>query len=513
MANTQKKKNSKLPKILIPVIVVVLIAVALVVVLLLPESTGDDSDSTAATQSYADVQQKVDNKKEHQANIEKDKDGNIKENGSGELLSYIPRNIKEIKVENTKSTYTIKSYTPVKKTKDENGKVKEETQETQYTLVGYEDMSIATGVPDAVANDAASLEFTEVVSSGNKDEKDFGFDKPQSTVTVKYDDKTTAVITVGGNAPASAGVYIKFGTGKEIYLVDAESVDSFLYGINDFMDLNFTDSATDGDNASPLSVTLGGTRYSDTITFVPSDDETASTNYIITSPATYYGDDQGCSKVEAGIRGLAATSAAYVNPSEAKLQELGLANPYATVDATYPDTTVSLIASKPDSKNQCFVMVKGGNVVYKILDDSIMWVKSSLDKLRSKYFVDNKIDAVSVTDVTLDGKNYRFELSGSGNTTSEVKCNGKNGNFGDFQTAFDFMHSADFYRNEFTNENPSGSPVMTVKFTYSGDRASDEMNFYEKGSKVYVTVNGNEISYVYKTNFNTLKKLFIKASE
>lgn len=506
MAN--KKKKSKLPKFLIPGIIVVLIAVALVVVFMLPEST-DDSDSAVEPASFAEIQQKVDKNNEHQAQIEKDQDGNIKENGEGELLSYIPRNIKEIKVENTKSTYTIKSYTPVKKTKDENGKTVEETQATQYTLVGYDDVSIHEGQPDAIANDAASLSFTEIVSAGDKDEKDFGFDKPQSTVTVKYEDKSTAVITVGGNAPANAGVYIKFGTGKEIYLVDPESVDSFLFGINDLISLHITDSATDGDNASPSSVTLGGTRYKDTITFVPSTDETASTNYMITSPNYYYGNDQGCSQIEAGIRGLEAVSVAYVNPSDSKLNELGLANPYATIDAIYPDVSVSLIASKPNSKDHCYVMVKGGNVVYTILDDSIKWVKSSLDELRSDYFVDNKIEAVSTSTVSFDGKEYKFELGDN----STVKCNGKESDYGAFQTAFDYMHSMDFYRHEFTNENLSGSPVMTIKFDYTGDRSSDELKFYEKGSKVYVTVNGQQVSYTYKTSVKTLKNSFKSAAK
>ncbi len=508
----KEKKNTKLLKILIPVIIVVLIAVALVVVLLIPEDAANDPTSAIDPTGVAGIKDSVNKDKLHQASVEKDKDGNVKENGAGSLLSYIPRNIKTIKIENTKSSYTIKSYTPVTKEKDENGKEVEKTQATQYTLVGYEDKEIKEGAPDSIANDAASLKFTQIVSSGDKDEKEFGFNKPRSTVTVTYEDKTSAKIIVGNKAPANAGYYIKFGDGKEIYLVTEDAIDSFLYGINDLMSLDVTDPASDGDNASPSSVVIGGTRYKEKIEFTPSDDETATTNYIITKPSFYYGNDQGCSEVEAGIRGVAAVSVVCVNPTSAQLDKYGLSTPYATVDAVYPDVSISLIASKPDNNDHCYLMVKGGDVIYRILDDSIMWVKSSLEDLRSSYFVDNEMTALSSAEVKFGGNDYKFQLSTKGSDTS-VKYNGKKVNTGDFQTAFDYMHGSTFTRHEFTNENLSGSPSMTIIFNYSGDRSQDTMEFYEIGSKVYVKVNGEQISYTYKNAVTDLQKAFTKAAK
>lgn len=511
MAN--KKNNKKLIKILVPALVVVLIAVALVVVLLIPDSTEKNDVNQQNMPSYAEVQETVNEDNVHQVEIQKDEKGEVVENGTGTLLSYVPMNIKEIKVENTKSTFTIKSYTPVEITTDENGKEKEETQATEYTIVGFEDKDIAMGIPDAIANDAAALDFTQVVSTGDKDEKDFGFDSPQATVTVTYEDKTKAVIIVGNKAPSNSGVYVKFGDGKEIYLVEEDAVDSFLYSTNDLISLNVNDPVSNGDNATASSITLGGTHYKDSVTFEPSDNETANSNYLITSPKKYYGDDQGCSLVEAGIRGVKASSVAYVNPGDKELEKYGLVTPYATVDAVYPDTTVSLLASEPDSKGYCYLMVKGGDVIYKILEDSVQWVSSSLDDLRSKYFVDNTLKALSEAEVSFDNKEYEFDLETDSNNNTTVKCNDKEIELGDFQTAFDYMHSTDFYRHEFTSESLSGSPVMTVEFSYSGDRSDDEVKFYEKGNKIYVTVNGEQISYTYKTSVSQLKKLFTNASK
>ena len=514
MAKSKKKNNKNLVKIIVPALIVVLIAVALVVVFNLPDST---EESTLEYVEPAKISTDVDKDKLHQADPETNDKGEISQNGSGELMSYIPRNIKSIDVDNEKSKYRITSYTPVEITTNENGEEEEKTQATEYTLVGYEDKEIASGMPDAIANDAASLEFTKIASTGDKDDKDFGFDAPRSTVDITYQDNTKARIIVGAVAPANAGVYVRFGTGKTIYLVEEESVDSFLYSINDLISLEITKPASSGDNASPTKIELSGTHYKDKITFVPSDDETASTNYLITSPDNYYGDDSGCSEVEGGIRGVMAKSVVYVNPGESQLEKYGLREPYAEIKATYPDTTVNLIASKADDKGYCFIMKKGGDVIYKILSDSVRWSASSLDNLRSDYFVDNELTSLSKTEVKFDGNSYSFDIDGkSSSVDTVVKYNGKKVSTGAFQTAFDYMHSSDFLRNEFTNDTISGSPALTIKFTYKSDtgRSADEMKFYDMGKqKYYVTVNGEQVSYLYKSAVTKVEKLFTSVTK
>ena len=56
---------------------------------------------------------------------------------------------------------------------------------------------------------------------------------------------------------------------------------------------------------------------------------------------------------------------------------------------------------------------------------------------------------------------------------------------------------------------------MTITFKYNSDvnRSDDTMKFYEKDGKIYITVNEEQISYVYKKNFEHLQKLFTTAAE
>lgn len=105
----------------------------------------------------------------------------------------------------------IKSYTPT----DKNGK----TSATQYTIVGYEDFDLQGGIADNIANNAASIDFTKVMTLDGSKLADYGLDKPRDTVTVTYTDKTKAIIYVGDDAPQNAGTYIKFSDNDTVYLV------------------------------------------------------------------------------------------------------------------------------------------------------------------------------------------------------------------------------------------------------------------------------------------------------
>ncbi|MBQ1594184.1 MAG: hypothetical protein II105_00840, partial [Ruminococcus sp.] len=137
-------KSKKITLIAIIAAAVVLTGV-MVLLLLLPK--GGDSDSSAATpDEAADISLSTDANGVHQAVI--GKTGGSK-NGYGTLMEYVPADIKTIHVENENGTLDITANTP-------------EGEATEYTLVGFEDFEIRSGVPDQIANAAATLSFTRI---------------------------------------------------------------------------------------------------------------------------------------------------------------------------------------------------------------------------------------------------------------------------------------------------------------------------------------------------------------
>ena len=293
------KKNTK---ILIIVCAAALILAGLMCLLIfLPK--GDGSSSGAATYDEG-VKMSVTTDKDgvHQAQIQTNDKGEIDNNSYGTLMDYIPAKISKIHLENKKGTLDIKSYTPT----DKNGK----TSATQYTIVGYEDFDLQGGIADNIANNAASIDFTKVMTLDGSKLADYGLDKPRDTVTVTYTDKTKAIIYVGDDAPQNAGTYIKFGSNDTVYLVAKDSVSAFDYGLTDLISLTINDAASDNDNSQASSIEISGSNFSNTITLKPNSDNKNSASYVMTSPVECYANEKESSLVAGGIRGLYAICSA-----------------------------------------------------------------------------------------------------------------------------------------------------------------------------------------------------------
>lgn len=507
----KNKKATTTTKTLFAVIcVLVVLAGVLLTLLFIPKG----EDKNEITDGSASVTTKVDKNKVWQA-VVKTKDGKIEKNGSGDLLTLIPADIKTVKLENSKGTTVITSYTPTKKTKEtdpETGKAVEKTEQTQYTVKGFENYDLQSGEPDEIASACSKLSFKSVSCvdvSGKK--SDFGFDKPRSVANVTYDDGTKSIIKVGKDAPQNLGTYVMFGSGDAVFLCETETVNHLLYGINDLVSLTINDAAEDTEKSEFQTVTLNGKSYPKTVVLEPNGDNEINNDYAITSPDKCYADNTEASNISGGIRGLFADKVIAVNPNANRLSELGLANPQAEIKAVYADTTISLAASKPDSKGNCNLMEKGGNIVYRISADKIAWVNSSYEKLVSEYVLEVDLKTVKVLKVD----NYSFDVTtktikttddnGEENSTTKTttKYNGKKIDEGNFETLFSNLTL--LKKAEKTAKAPSGTAYLTVTYSYSSERADDVLKFYKSGSDYIVTYNGAPTGKVRATYVEKLK--------
>ena len=501
-----KKKNGHIKGLVVVIAVAVALAGVGAALLFAPKE-----DAKTEIKDPAAVKNEVKDNV-HEVKIKTDSNGKIKENGKGNLIEKVPADITKIKINNNRGDYEISSYTPKTKTNETDpttGKVKEKTDATIYKIIGYEDFKLQDGVADEVANACSTLEFTSVSAENAADNlKDFGLDKPRATVTVTYTDKTKSVFKVGNDAAQNLGTYVMFGSGKTVFLCDKEKVSKFLLGINDYISHTINKSASDASTSEFKTLTLSGSKFSRSVTLKPNPDtKHVTAANIMVSPIQTYADDSEASTVTGAVRGLMAKSVAKVNPSSSDLSNYGLANPYAKLHAEYSDTTVNLLASKPNSKGDCFLIKNGGKVVYIIASASIPWVNTTEKKLISNYVFNPELSGLKNMSVSFKGKNYDFNIKtttvkttddkGEENSTTETttKYKGKNLDEGNFET---------FYKNvtlltkaEKGNPSASGTPALTVKYTYSGSRTPDTVAFYKSGAKYIATVNSKSVGTVY----------------
>lgn len=496
-----KKTTATTKTLIIAVCAAVVLAAVLLTLLFLPKET-EKIDTTGA----ASITTKLDKNKVWQVEI-KTKNGKIEENGSGNLLTLVPADIKTIKLDNDKGTTTITSYTPkTKETDPSTGKEVEKTDQTQYTVKGYEKYELQSGEPDEVANVCATLSFKSVSSVDAGDKlSDFGFDSPKCVANVTYTDGTKSVIKVGSDAPQNLGTYVMFGSSKAVFLCESDTIKHLLYGITDLINLNINEAASDTEQAGFKTAELSGANFKQKVVIKPNENNEIQSDYVITSPAEIFADNTEASNISGGIRGLIAKKVLAVNPNSDRLKKLGLSSPYAEIKAVYSDTTINLVASKPDSDGNCSLMKKGGNIVYQISSDKIAWVNSGYEKLISESVLE--VDLKSLSNLKVDG--YSFDITTkTSNTTDDngeesstakttTKYNGEEIDEGNFETFFSNISL--LKKKDKTASKPSGKSILTITYTYSSGRSSDTLEFYKDGSYCVVTINGTVVGTVDST--------------
>ena len=480
--------NKKKTLLIVIIAAVVLVGVMLVLIFL-PKGDGSQSGAASVDEGVK-IELSTDDKGMHQAIIGRDAFGNVEHNSSGTLLEYVPADIEKIHVENTAGSFDITAATP-------------EGEATEYTLVGFEEFDIQSGVPDRIANAASTLGFS-MVAGEDKGGSEFGFDNPRSVVNVTYTDGTTAVITVGNDAPQSKGTYVKFGDGKDIFLADTETVSVFDFGVTDLIGKTITESAsnTDAENAqfSLIEVKVGG----ESIALEPYAGSKYQTHYWMTSPKKCFAGEMEASRIEGGIRGLYADKVVMVNPSDGQIADLGLS--HAALHAEYPDVSVNLRASAPDGDGNIYLMVEGRNVIYQLAADKAAWADTSVEKLKGDYALNPKLTAlkglkINDRDFTLSSRESHKTDDAGNETTSTVTTvfEGKDEiqieSFQGFYDEVSMIALAD--SNE---ESTSGSPALTLHYTFDDD-TSDTVEFYAAGdSKYVVTVNGDIMGHARKSD-------------
>ena len=494
-----KKKKT----LIIAVIAAVVLVGVMLLLIFLPKSCNSGAENSAATGDEADiVQLTTDSKGVHQVKITDEKKAASGDSEvTGTLIEYTPSQLKKIHVENKQGSFDVTANTP-------------EGEATVYTLVGYEDFDLQTGAPDSIANAAARLEFS-MIAGLDDGGSDFGFDDPRSVVTVEYTDGTKSIFTLGNEAPQNKGTYAKFGDSAEIFVVNCQTVAPFDFGVNDLISLTINTSAEAEENAqaSEIAITANG----ESVTLVPNTEGNLNGSYFLTEPVKVIAGESESSKIEGGIRGLYADKVVMVNPSSGQLSDLGLSEPYAKVKAVYPDVTVSLFASKPDSEGKINLMVDGEKVVYTLSAEKAAWVTTSREKLKSDYVLSPKMTSLktmNINDTKLDLSSRESTVTddqGSETTstvttvfrgTEEIQLD----NFSPF-----FDEAAMIALADDKAENPSGKAALTLSYTYA-DGGSDKAEFYEASDNRYVAVlNGTAIGHARKSDItrvlDDLKKL------
>lgn len=497
----QKEKKAKPASKRKPILILIIAAaaVAILVALLIVLRTTNQKKVTEET-PVAELSLHVDDGV-HEASISLDESGNIEKNGTGSLITYVPSQIKKIDVENQNGSFSVTADTP-------------SGEATVYKLVGFEKYPLQEGVADEIAKHSSTIDFTRIIEA-NADLADFGLDKPRATAKVAYTDDTSSIIRVGNEAAGEAGTYVAFGTTNDVYLVNSDDVESFLYNVNEFISLNITDKMENSDNAEFSKATISGTHFDKNIVLVPNKDDALDTAYLLQEPYDVPANAIEANDIAGNIRGLYAEAVKCVNPSDDQLVTYGLSKPYAQIDATYPDVSITLQCSAPNDDGIVYVYNPDNQVIYSIQLAAVCWAKTSVELLMPENPMNARLKNVSDIDFSAGDTDFSIKVTTHTETTTDdngteqesststASYNGKDLNTDDFNV---FFQNIAMIKNIGASDSDGKDKVMSVTLHYTTDRSADTLTVYtgSDSSKYIMEYNGTTIGTVSKAYINSL---------
>lgn len=450
--------KKKMRGMIIAAAAVVVLVAALVILMKLPANGGKTASSGAAVSNTAVV-----------------------------INQKATADIKTIQVKNQLDEYTVAA-----------------AGDSTYSIAALANIPVMDGAFTSMASSCANVTAKEMIDENPTDLEQYGLLEPRAQVTVTYADDTKLQLTIGDDAPLSAGTYVQVNGEKTVYLFTASKVSSFLVDKLSFVNTTITDAAVTGDDAPVLvSMTMEGTSRTEPLVLVPADTSKNSyASYDVASPKQKPGDSEATSAVVASVDGLTATSVVAINPTAEQLAEYGLAQPYSKVTAVYDKKTVTLLSSEPQ-KSLVYIMNTAKNVVYQMAAPTTdSWITAQYKDMISSLVYTPMINTLKTLTVTTADKSYVFDLTTANDADNKEETtatyNGAELDSANFKKYYQNVICA--MHREFTTEQPTGTPVLTYKYEYTdASKSADVVAFYKAANgKVFVTLNGVCESYEYQ---------------
>ena len=343
------------------------------------------------------------------------------------------------------------------------------------------------------------------VEANPRDLSKYGLDEPQASILVAFTDGETFSMQIGAEEVVSGNYYGQVEGDKAVYLFSGEDMTYFLCRKEAYISLQVTPVLA---VSSPLSairdVTFSGAMLEKPLTIqaVTDDNPEVKLTAMSFGPATHILRMKGVYELDqtygieilGSLFDIEAQDVVGYNLSDADFSKLGFDNPTMVVDygmkngtEDVTDMRLSLVAL---SNGQYLINLEGAPVVYLI--DKPAFVDVDYTKLMLRWFLAPlRLDLASLS-VSFDGKTYTYESGKRDDGTQYAYVNGREMDVELFYSFYRLVTSAASDGQYLPDATASGSPLMTITYTYlDADKSPDVMTLYAGGTRrVNVDVNG-----------------------
>lgn len=392
-----------------------------------------------------------------------------------------PQNISKLTIENEYGSYTI--------TRTGGG------DDAGWDIEGISGVPINSLVLDSIIESAATLTAQQVVTENAEDISIYGLDEPFAKVTSVYSDGAGTINTLilGNLVPTGANRYFMVEGDPAVYTV---SNSDMFYFLNDKYDLvnrivyTARTAADENDTANytrinKMTIKRSDLDYDIVIEYdVRLEDESItvsnSSGYVMTEPVFRELNPETSSAVTRDIFGLAASRIGIIHPSEDDIEMSGVNDPSAEVYAEINggDTLHFRIGNESfnddSEKPERYVLVDGTDILYIFEEDRLPWLSFVPIRILATPFTSNYIYDLESLDISCEGKEMHFTMTGTSADDFAVKLDGNDTDTNAFRSLYQFILRAP--SDEFFFEETDAEPVLTISISrYDGK--SDVIEF------------------------------------
>lgn len=398
-----------------------------------------------------------------------------------------PNDIKTVSIQNSYGTFNI--------TAQDGGFVSDDIPPASLDYEKFVNMMVYTG----------AVSFKQVVDQSPADLSKYGLQSPAASIDAVYNDGSELKFYIGDQERITGDYYCGVEGKKAVYLIEAQRCASYLLPKKDFVSSLVTPAL---EMSSPLSavkdVAFTGGPLKDPVTLkaVTGDDPEISRlaasfgapTHLVMGKGVYEFDQTYGIDLLNSLLGIQANNIEGYNFTPQQVADFGFTSPYMQVEFDLKngtDAEVVHYSLKLIQKDGLWYMTCNDNgIIYEV--SKPLYADIKYEKLPVRFFLSPMLMDLSKVELTVGGQAYTFEISGKTKDDKAVTCNGETLDIERFYTLYGLLTSAANDGTMYEGVEPTGEPLMTLKYYYLDSQKQPDVMALYKGDTLrdYVQING-----------------------
>ncbi|MCD6287254.1 MAG: DUF4340 domain-containing protein [Anaerolineae bacterium] len=338
-----------------------------------------------------------------------------------------------------------------------------------------------------------------------RDLESYGLAEPAARVEITYADESALTLIIGNIERVTGNTYFSVEGDPAVYLMESEHSTGFLLPKKAYVeDLVTPELVLSSPLSALLDVTFIGGQLAEPVTVeavATKDPEVARTaisfgtaTHIVRGKGVYELDQTYGVEMMGALLGISSYDIVGYQFTQEEIMAFGFDRPTMQVEFDLKngvDVQVEHYALAVLKEDDTWYMTSNDNgVIYVVQEPAFLQLEYS--KLLVRWFLSPMLMDVRAIELTTEGKEYDFVITGATNAEKQVTCNGKELDIERFRTLYGLLTNAAHDGRLLTNVVVKGAPLLRLTYHYLDEQKQpDVMELYPGDARrVTVRVNG-----------------------